>query len=100
MFEWWKKFRRPMPEEDYEGIVLHEYEGQVISSEYNVKDPDHHPYHVLVPHGYGRIKYIYSGEVVEEYEGNFHGGQYSGEGKLTKNGKVYEGDFEENKFVK
>ena len=38
-------------------------------------------------------------EVVEEYEGSFDGGQYSGEGKLTKNGEVYEGLFIENKFV-
>ena len=87
------------PAEDYEKIVLHEYQGQVISSEYNVNDPDEYPYHALFPHGVGKIKYIYDGEVVEEYEGEFDGGQYSGKGKLTKNGKVFEGEFSNNKFV-
>ena len=99
MFEWWNKIRRTMPDEDYENIVLHKYEGQVLSTEYNVNDPDEYPYHNIFPHGHGKIKYIYDGEVVEEYEGSFDGGQYSGEGKLTKNGEVYEGLFIENKFV-
>ena len=100
MFKFLKKLLgEKRPAEDYEKIVLHEYQGQVISSEYNVNDPDEYPYHVLFPHGVGKIKYIYDGEVVEEYEGEFDGGQYSGKGKLIKNGKVFEGEFSNNKFV-
>jgi len=53
----------------------------------------------LFPHGVGKIKYIYDGKVVEEYEGEFDGGQYSGNGKLIKNGEVFEGVFSNNKFV-
>lgn len=99
MFNWIKNLRKPMRDEDYEGIVLHEYSGQVISSEYNVNDPDDYPYHALYPHGHGMIKYIYNGEVVEQYEGEFDGGQYSGHGKLIKDGKIFEGQFRNNKFV-
>ena len=100
MFKLLKKLQGAQrPAADYEKIVLHEYQGQVISSEYNVNDPDEYPYHALFPHGVGKIKYIYDGEVVEEYEGEFDGGQYSGKGKLTKNGKVFEGEFSNNKFV-
>ena len=99
MLNWIKNLRRPMHNEDYEGIVLHEYSGQVISSEYNVNDPDDYPYHALYPHGRGKMKYIYNGEVVEQYEGEFEGGQYSGNGKLIKDGKIFEGKFKNNKFV-
>jgi hypothetical protein len=100
MFKLLKKLQGAQsPAEDYEKIMLHEYQGQVISSEYNVNDPYEYPYHALFPHGDGKIKYIYDGEVVEEYEGEFDGGQYSGKGKLTKNGKVFEGEFSNNKFV-
>ena len=99
MFNWIKKFRKPMRDEDYEDIVLHEYSGQVISSEYNVNDPDDYHYHALYPHGRGTLKYIYNGEVVEQYEGDFDGGQYSGNGKLMRDGKIFEGQFKNNKFV-
>lgn len=99
MFNWIKKFRNPMRDEDYEDIVLHEYSGQVISSEYNVNDPDDYSYHALYPHGHGTLKYIYDGEVVEQYEGDFDGGQYSGNGKLMRDGKIFEGQFKNNKFV-
>ena len=100
MFKFLKKLQGELrPNEEYEKIVLHEYEGQVISSEYNVNDPEEYPYHALFPHGVGKIKYIYEGKVVEEYEGEFDGGQYSGKGKLIKNGEVFEGVFSNNKFV-
>ncbi len=99
MFNWIKKIGETRPDEDYEDIVLHEYSGQVISSEYNVNDPDESPYHLLCPHGRGTIKYIYNGEAVEQYEGDFDGGQYSGNGKLVKDGKIFEGQFKNNKFV-
>ena len=88
-----------MRDEDYEKLVLHEYSGQVISSEYNVDDPDAYPFHALFPHGRGTIKYIYKGEVVEQYDGEFEGGQYSGQGKMIKNGQNFVGEFKNNKFI-
>ena len=39
------------------------------------------------------------GEVVEEYEGDFDGGAYHGQGKLIRFGEVFEGRFVENKFT-
>ena len=53
----------------------------------------------MYPHGYGKIDYIFSGEVIESYEGKFDTGQYSGNGKLTKYGEVYEGLFLENQYI-
>ena len=100
MFGWLKKDpEKQMPAEEYDGIVTQHYEGSVISSEYNVNDPDEYPYHNLFPHGQGKMTYTYSGEIVESYEGEFDGGQYSGLGKLFRKGQTYEGRFEENKFV-
>ena len=100
MFKFLKKLQSGQrPNEDYEKIVLHEYEGQVISSEYNVNDPEEYPYHALFPHGFGKIKYIYEGKVVEEYEGEFNSGQYHGRGRLYWRGEVYEGRFEDGEFV-
>ena len=88
------------PEEQYEELVTQHYEGSVISAEYNVNDPDEYPFHSLFPHGKGKIIYTYDEKVVESYEGEFDGGQYNGEGKLIKNGEVFEGVFKENKFIK
>jgi len=58
-------------------------------------------FHSLFPHGSGTIKYIYNhhGEVVEQYEGEFDGGQYSGQGKMIKNGETFVGKFKNNKFI-
>ena len=49
--------------------------------------------------GFGKIEYIFSDEVIESYEGNFDAGQYSGYGKLTKYGEVYEGLFSANEYI-
>ena len=84
-------------EED--AITTHHYEGSVISSDYNLDCPEDYPFHSLCPQGEGKITYFSNGEVVEYYEGEFDGGQYSGQGKLTRNGEVFEGIFKENKFV-
>ena len=46
-----------------------------------------------------KITYKYDDEVVESYEGEFEVGQYSGRGRLEKNGKVYEGFFSENRYL-
>ena len=37
---------------------------------------------------------------LEEYEGEFDGGQYHGQGKLIfRTGEILEGKFQENKFL-
>ena len=86
-------------EEENERVILHHYEGSVISAEYNVDDPDEYPFHALYPQGQGKIVYTINGKIVETYEGEFDSAQYSGKGKLIKNGEVFEGIFKENKFV-
>ena len=54
MFGWLKKDpEKQMPAEEYDDIVTQHYEGLVISSEYNVNDPDEYPHHNLFPHGQG-----------------------------------------------
>ena len=100
MFGLFKKYLpKKSPDEDYEGIVTHHYEGSVMSSEYNVNDPEAYPYHAIWPHGNGKITYTYGDEVVETYEGEFDVGQYSGKGRLVRKGEVFEGTFSENVFV-
>jgi len=76
------------------------YSGEVICGDYDVNDPDNYPFHNLFPHGRGKITYMSEGgEVVEEYEGDFDGGAYHGQGKLIRFGEVFEGRFVENKFT-
>lgn len=87
------------PEEEYERTVTQHYEGSVISSDYNVNAPDEYPYQSLYPHGFGKIVYTFSGEVVESYEGEFKGGQYSGKGRLVRKDSIFEGSFKDNKFL-
>ena len=100
MFGWFKKDASlERPEEDTKGLVTHHYEGGVLSPEYNVNNPEEYPYHALYPHGEGKITYKYGDEVLESYEGEFEVGQYSGRGRLEKNGKVYEGFFSDNKYL-
>ena len=97
------------------------YEGEVISPEYadrtlvyvngklrdEFNDQDY-SFHYILPHGKGKIKYtttqlaeINEDEgLLEEYEGEFDGGQYHGQGKLIfRTGEVLEGEFKENKFI-
>ena len=100
MFGWLKKDpEKKRPDEEFKGIVTQHYEGSIISPEYNVNNPEEHPFHNLFPHGFGKLVYTYGGEVVESYEGEFDGGQYSGQGKLIRSGSVFEGVFKENNFV-
>ena len=107
---------------DYDpSTVKVSYEGEVISSEYaerslvyvnnslreDFNDQDY-PYHMLLPHGNGKIKYVDTKlaeenedeGLLEEYEGEFDSGQYHGQGKLVfRTGEILEGEFKENKFV-
>lgn len=102
MINLFKKYseNKPPKEEEYASIETEIfYEIKVISSDYDVDDPDNYPYHKLFPHGSEKIVYTYDGEIVESYEGELDAAQYSGEGKLIKNGEVFEDTFKENKFV-
>ena len=127
MFNLFKKKKEVQETEGNEDInydpdtVKVSYEGEVISPEYadrtlvyvngklrdEFNDQDY-SYHYILPHGKGKIKYtttqlaeINEDEgLLEEYEGEFDGGQYHGQGKLIfRTGEVLEGEFKENKFV-
>ena len=59
-----------------------------------------YPYHMLAPHGQGKIVCKWGDMVVEQYEGQFEVGQYHGKGTLIdRHGEVHEGEFKENLFV-
>ena len=91
---------------DSENVTTH-YEGGVISADYVAETLDRsdineqsYPYHMLVPHGQGKIVYKSGDMVVEQYEGEFAVGQYHGKGILIdRHGEVHEGEFKENLFV-
>ncbi len=107
---------------DYDpSTVKVSYAGEVISPEYadrslvyvnnslreDFNDQDY-PYHYLLPHGKGKIKYVDTKlaeenedeGLLEEYEGEFDSGQYHGQGKLVfRTGEILQGEFKENKFV-
>ena len=75
------------------------YEGEVICGDYDLNNPEAYPFHNLFPEGKGKIKYMIGDRIVEEYKGNFKGGQYHGDGVLIdKNGEVFEGQFSLNNF--
>ena len=127
MFNLFKKKQAVQEIEDNEDItydsskVKVSYEGEVISSEYadrtlvyvndklrNEFNDQDYPYHYLLPHGKGKIKYTdprlaeenKDEGLLEEYEGEFDGGQYHGQGKLIfSTGEILQGEFKENKFV-
>ena len=92
---------------DYDKVTVH-YEGEVLSADYIADTLSHpendvqgYPYHLLVPHGLGKLTYKLHDDVLEQYKGNFEAGQYQGEGTLIdRHGEVHEGSFEENVFVK
>ena len=127
MFNLFKKKKEVQETEENEEInydpstVKVQYEGEVISPEYadrtlvyvngklrdEFNDQDY-SFHYILPHGKGKIKYtttqlaeINEDEgLLEEYEGEFDGGQYHGQGKLIfRTGEVLEGEFKENKFI-
>ena len=91
---------------DSENVTTH-YEGGVISADYVAETLDRsdinkqsYPYHLLVPHGQGKIVYKSGDNIVEQYEGEFEVGQYQGKGALIdRHGIVYEGEFKENLFI-
>ena len=91
------------------------YEGTLISPEYAAEtlvfqnngkklrdnfNSQPYPYHMLYPHGKGKMSYKDGDDIIEQYEGEFQHGQYHGSGTLIdRHGEVLEGIFEENRFV-
>ena len=99
---------------DADDVTVH-YEGTLISPEYAAEtlvfqnngktlredfNTQPYPYHMLLPHGKGKMTYKDDGDIVEQYEGEFKHGQYHGQGTLVdRHGEVLEGKFKENKFI-
>ena len=91
------------------------YEGQLLSPEYATEtlvftnngkkiredfNTQGYSFHNLFPHGKGKITYKHGDKILEEYEGEFEGGQYHGVGVLSdRHGEILEGEFKENKFI-
>ena len=72
------------------------YEGEVICGDYNLNNPSEYPFHNLFPDGKGKIIYMQSDQLAEQYEGQFKAGQYHGYGILVDcNGEIFEGKFVE-----
>ena len=99
------------------------YEGEVLSPDYvrytllytdggahirkNFNDQPKESFHLLCPDGKGKIVYVEEEtnqkgikKILEQYEGEFSGGQYHGMGELVdRHGEVLSGEFRENKFI-
>ena len=94
-------------DEDFDSeAVVSRYEGGMVSADYMAEslnrremNKPENPFHLMVPHGKGHLTYLYNGEVIEEYEGEFDYGQYQGEGRLVWRSEVFEGRFEGGVFV-
>ena len=122
MFSFFKKKDTHLPNIDDDGdiydpddIVVH-FEGTLISPEYAAEtlvfqnngkklrenfNSQPYPYHLLYPHGKGKMTYKDGEDIIEQYEGEFQHGQYHGSGTLIdRHGEVHEGIFKENKFIK
>ena len=92
------------------------YEGTLISPEYAAEtlvfqnngkklrddfNSQPYPYHMLYPHGKGKMSYKDGDDIIEQYEGELQHGEYHGSGTLIdRHGEVLEGIFKENKFIK
>ena len=99
---------------DADDIIVH-YEGTLISPEYAAEtlvfqdngkklrddfNTQPYPYHMLYPHGKGKMTYKDGEDIIEQYEGEFQHGQYHGKGTLVDmHGEILEGVFKENKFI-
>ena len=91
---------------DYDSVTVH-YDGEVLSPDYiadTLSKPESaeqsYPYHMLVPHGLGKLTYKLDDTIIEQYEGTFEAGQYHGTGVLIdRYGEVHAGEFSENKFT-
>ena len=85
--------------------VVSRYEGEVVIGDYVAETLNRKtvnelgsPYHLMIPEGRGKLVYLHHGEIIDEYEGEFSGGQYHGAGKLIWRGTAFEGQFEEGQF--
>ena len=101
MFGWFKSKNLTTEDPD---ARFHEvgayYEGEVDPADYWDPDrPEDYKGGYIIPDGTGKLIFTVNGEVRETYEGELSYGAYNGQGKLTRNGKVFEGEFEEGKFL-
>lgn len=101
MFGLFRKKKIQQKSDDYVNMnnVRVLYDGEVICGDYDVNNPDDYPFHNLFPHGKGKIIYLEGETIVEQYEGEFKGGQYHGLGVLIdRHGEVFGGEFRSGKI--
>ena len=85
------------PEYAAETLVF-QNNGKTLREDFNTQP---YPYHMLLPHGKGKMIYKDDDDIVEQYEGEFKNGQYHGKGTLVdRHGEVLEGEFKENKYIR
>jgi len=102
MFGLFRKKKKEQQSDEYVdmNIVRVFYDGEVICGDYDVNNPDDYPFHNLFPHGNGKITYLEGETIVEQYKGEFKGGQYHGKGVLIdKHGEAFEGKFLNNNLL-
>ena len=94
--------------DQYTHTITGHYEGEFMlqieyeETNWDREDPSlkkDYNWHVMLPDGFGKITYKDGDKIIEEYEGEFHVGQYNGQGKLVFKNKVYKGLFLVNQFV-
>ena len=99
MFGWFKN-RKLEKEDPDDRLVMAYYEGELDHLGYWDPDkPEDYKGGQLIPDGYGKLTFEVDGEIRETYEGQHSYGAYDGKGKLTRNGEVFEGEFEMGKFL-
>ena len=101
MFGWFKnrKLATEDPDTRFHEVGAY-YEGEVDPADYWDPDrPEDYKGGYIIPDGTGKLTFTVNGEAKETYEGELSYGAYNGQGKLTRNGEVFEGEFEEGKFL-
>jgi len=101
MFGWFKsrKLETEDPQARFYDVAAH-YEGEVDAADYWDPDsPEDYTGGNIIPNGTGKLTFSVNGEIRETYVGELSHGAYDGEGKLVRNGEVFEGEFERGKFL-
>jgi len=94
-----RKLATENPQARFDDVAAH-YEGELDAADYWDPDsPEDYKGGHIIPNGTGKLTFSVNGEIRETYEGELSHGAYDGEGKLVRNGEVFEGEFEGGKFL-